>query len=259
VTPSHQPEPPAATLAPEPTPTSGNLRYLLPELFPEGFVVLSAEQADADGFSLSLRGTGALANSGSIIRIAGGEPARATVESNRPGGRGALIEPVMVRRQVGTIATSGFGYTVAWIEDGHPYTVSGDHLDRDQIIAFADALVGLDVATWQEQVAAAQAGTPTQGLDRDAALRLLIDRIAQAQLYDSWTTRDCLSYLVEREDAHVFEIAVREKHGEPCRGDPNSAPIVDRFLVSDDTMILWLNPQGEYVEFDQAKTLRQRP
>ncbi|HEY3230273.1 MAG TPA: DUF4367 domain-containing protein, partial [Roseiflexaceae bacterium] len=159
------------------------LEYLLPAQFPDAFIVLSTEQSIADtaGFFLRLHAADTPATPGSIILIAGGEPARDAVQSNilNKGG-GALIEPVTVRGQSGTIATSGFGYTVSWTKDGYPYMVSGGNLDREQIIAFANALTSVDLATWQARVtAAAQSSPPSpteqpgQAIDSGTAILLL--------------------------------------------------------------------------------------
>jgi hypothetical protein len=115
--------------------------------FPAGFRVV-AEQTIADeaGFVLTLRTTTAKATPGSALLIAGGDPARTTVEANKRGGTGALIEALTIRGQAGTIASSGFGATLAWIEDGVPYSVSGGNLNREQIIAFAEALETVDLS-----------------------------------------------------------------------------------------------------------------
>jgi hypothetical protein len=41
----------------------------------------------------------------------------------------------------------------------------------------------------------------------------------------------CLSYMVEDRSPDWFDVAVREKHGGSCPGDPAVAPVVERFRV----------------------------
>jgi hypothetical protein len=50
----------------------------------------------------------------------------------------------------------------------------------------------------------------------------------------------CISLMVERKSRHVFDIAVREKHGASCPGDPLVSPIVERFRVNRSPAQLWL-------------------
>ena len=42
---------------------------------------------------------------------------------------------------------------------------------------------------------------------------------------------DCLSLLVEESEPAYFGIAVYEKHGDGCPGDPATMPVLDRFQV----------------------------
>jgi len=41
----------------------------------------------------------------------------------------------------------------------------------------------------------------------------------------------CISLLPEETTSKYFEFSVREKHGGKCPGDPEVAPVVDRFRV----------------------------
>ena len=82
-------------------------------------------------------------------------------------------------------------------------------------------------------------------------------QVTQDKLYDKWTNLDCLSFLIEQANDRTFDIAIREKHGGPCPGDPNTSPVVDRFRVTGDRVIFWLNPQGEYVDYEQVKVFRE--
>ncbi len=150
----------SAEAAPTSVPgTADQLHYLLPADFPQGYTLTSRDQtsADAAGFVLYLRPADAPAGPDHDLIIAGGAPAQATVAENvvDPNAQGAIIEPITVRGQTGTIASGGFGYTVAWTEQGQPYYVLA-HGDREAIVAFIDALTVVDLATWQQRVAAAQ-------------------------------------------------------------------------------------------------------
>ncbi len=78
-------------------------------------------------------------------------------------------------------------------------------------------------------------------LTEDEALDILISRVEKDKLYDSWTTLSCLSFLVEARTRTHIEIAIREKHGGKCPGDPDTFPIVDRFRIDRLTrQIQWL-------------------
>lgn len=70
-------------------------------------------------------------------------------------------------------------------------------------------------------------------LNEKQALDMLVKKIQEDKLYDSWTTMACLSFVTEEdEDADYVDFAIRERHVEGCPGDPETAPIVDRFRVS---------------------------
>ncbi|WP_257385570.1 hypothetical protein [Tahibacter caeni] len=61
----------------------------------------------------------------------------------------------------------------------------------------------------------------------------VVDRLQQ-QLKRSADYRvhgDCLSLLVEEKEPAFFGIAVYEKHGDGCPGDPATMPVLDRFQV----------------------------
>ncbi len=68
-------------------------------------------------------------------------------------------------------------------------------------------------------------------LTEDEALNILISRVKKDKLYDSWTSLSCLSFLVEAKTRTYIEMAIREKHGGNCPGDPVTFPIVDRFRI----------------------------
>jgi hypothetical protein len=85
-------------------------------------------------------------------------------------------------------------------------------------------------------------------LTEQQALDVLMAKVHKDKLYDSWTTISCLSFLVEEKTKDYIDIAIREKHEGKCEGDPNTAPIVDRFRVHRLTKrIQWYEPaEGNY-------------
>jgi hypothetical protein len=85
-------------------------------------------------------------------------------------------------------------------------------------------------------------------LTEQQAQDILMARVQKDKLYDSWTTVSCLSFLVEEKTKDYIDIAIREKHGGQCPGDPNISPIVDRFRVHRITKrVKWYKPEeGEF-------------
>jgi hypothetical protein len=80
-------------------------------------------------------------------------------------------------------------------------------------------------------------------LTKAQALNILVSRIKQDKLYDSWTTLSCLSFPIEQKTKDYIEIGIHEKHGGKCPGDPATFPIVDRFRIHRLTKeIQWLEP-----------------
>lgn len=252
--PTAQPTSAAATAAPAPTDTpspptavTGVLQYLLPPHFADDFTV-AADQTSASttGFVVHAQIASREQRPDAIIIIAGGDQAAATVAENQPGGSGALIEPVTVRGQPGTIASSGLGATVAWTENRQPYYVSAPFPTREQVLSFVENLESMGQATWQQRVSAPASTSVTSG---DAAIQLLIERVTRDNLY---ANLDCLSFMLAQQSREGYSIAVREKHGGSCPGNPNVAPLLDRFQVKSDGTILWLNiTSGEYVPYEQ--------
>ena len=68
-------------------------------------------------------------------------------------------------------------------------------------------------------------------LTEQQVLDIVMAMVQKDKLYDSWTTASCLSFLVEEKTKVYIDIAIREKHGDTCPGDPDISPIVDRFRV----------------------------
>lgn len=90
------------------------------------------------------------------------------------------------------------------------------------------------------QTACASQGKP---LTESEALNLLQSRIQKDNLYSSWTTISCLSFIIEETTRDYFDVAIREKHGGNCPGDPDTAPVADRYRVNRRTKQLqWYEP-----------------
>jgi len=92
------------------------------------------------------------------------------------------------------------------------------------------------------------------------ALDVLVSRIKMDKLYDSRAPNlSCLLFLTEEKAKNYFDFAIREKHGDGCPGDPDTAPIVDRFRVNRVTRsIQWYDPiEGEFRPYKTMLKLRQ--
>jgi hypothetical protein len=79
----------------------------------------------------------------------------------------------------------------------------------------------------------AQPGTATakpNPVTEAQALTLLSTRIEKDAVYAPMPLA-CMSLVVEGRSPASFEIAVREKHGGRCGGDPAMAPVLDRFKI----------------------------
>lgn len=67
---------------------------------------------------------------------------------------------------------------------------------------------------------------------QDRALSILMEKLETTGYYQKRLKLTCLSFIDEKTTAHHVEFAVHEKHdGKSCAGDPNTAPLVDRFRV----------------------------
>lgn len=73
------------------------------------------------------------------------------------------------------------------------------------------------------------AATAPPPLDETAAQNRLHQQLKLSTAYR--IHGDCLSLLVEESEPAFFGIAVREKHGGGCPGDPTTSPVLDRFRV----------------------------
>lgn len=66
----------------------------------------------------------------------------------------------------------------------------------------------------------------------DAAIARLRQAMAQDTRYTAtWPTLLCLDFMVEATTKAGRDIAVIERHGDDCAGDPATTPVVDRFRV----------------------------
>jgi len=75
------------------------------------------------------------------------------------------------------------------------------------------------------------------------AFSILQSKVRGDRLYSSWTTAACLTYVLEKTTDQSFDIAIRERHGNGCPGDPDTAPVVDRYRVHRKTkQIRWYEP-----------------
>jgi hypothetical protein len=92
------------------------------------------------------------------------------------------------------------------------------------------------------------------------ALDILTAQIRKDKLYAGWTSLSCLSFMTEVKTKDHFDFAIHEKHGGKCPGDPNTAPIVDRFRVNRLTgKILWYDvTAGEFLPYGAVLKTRMK-
>ncbi|KLD77017.1 hypothetical protein FZ025_04145 [Xanthomonas hyacinthi] len=105
---------------------------------------------------------------------------------------------------------------------------------------------------------------PLAAFDERRALDMLEARLAADHVY---ADAQCLQYAAETDaesaaDAAAalpvatasaaIEFAVREKHGDGCPGDPQTAPVRDRYRVERSGAILWYDAaEGGFVGYAQ--------
>lgn len=78
-------------------------------------------------------------------------------------------------------------------------------------------------------VLAFAAFTSAASLDEAGAVNRLQQELKRSADYRAHG--NCLSLLVEESEPAFFGIAVYEKHGDGCPGDPATMPVLDRFQV----------------------------
>jgi hypothetical protein len=87
-----------------------------------------------------------------------------------------------------------------------------------------------------------------------------IERLSKTMSKDpnyrqQWPKLRCLSFIVENRSKTYADVAVHERHGNGCKGDPNTAPIVDRFRVpanKTQSLLIYDEVEGEYVPYRPA-------
>jgi hypothetical protein len=111
---------------------------------------------------------------------------------------------------------------------------------------------------------------PAAAFDETRALDMLETRLAADHVY---ADAQCLQYAAETDaepaaadaaaspsattepDASAsaaIDVAVREKHGDGCPGDPQTAPVRDRYRVERSGAILWYDAaEGDFVGYAQ--------
>jgi hypothetical protein len=149
---------PPAQPAASPQPASA-LQYLLPPDFNAGYAVdPQSVVVDAAQFSLRMTPLGLEPGPETTIRLTGGVPAEEVWRENQPGGFGSVIEAVPVRGGPGTLASSGFGATVAWRAAEVPYFANLTGTRPAPMLAWVEDLVAYDQGTWTALVRAAAPG-----------------------------------------------------------------------------------------------------
>lgn len=94
--------------------------------------------------------------------------------------------------------------------------------------------------------------------DADTMVNYLENALVRASVYAE-PFPDNAMFIVEYEDSttcvgsfdHFFDIAIRENHTAETGGDPDAAPVLDRFRVYVDGTVLWWSPlPGMYIPWD---------
>jgi hypothetical protein len=94
-------------------------------------------------------------------------------------------------------------------------------------------------------------------LNFNTALGKIVNQTEHDHLYSSWTKPECLNFDDDGEDSKFENITIHEVHDGKCPGDPNTAPVVDRFKVNRQTgQILWENLDGEDVPYAEVVKFR---
>ena len=73
------------------------------------------------------------------------------------------------------------------------------------------------------------AAAPPKVTPAERAVQVLRDRLVKDRPFS--VSPECLSYVTEAATPRHVTIAVRERHGGTCGGDPDTAPVIDRFRV----------------------------
>jgi hypothetical protein len=77
----------------------------------------------------------------------------------------------------------------------------------------------------------AESGSQSHSLNEDAALDLLQRTLKCDSIYEKRISSDCIAYGTEETTNAYFGFVLREIHNAKCGGDPEVAPVVDRYRV----------------------------
>ena len=104
-------------------------------------------------------------------------------------------------------------------------------------------------------LAAVNAGPKTHSLNEDAALNMLLRTLKHDQVYAKRISLDCVTFDTEEKTDAFFQFALRENHTAKCGGDPDTAPVFDRYRVYRASgKIEWLNAvEDNWQRYDSAK------
>jgi hypothetical protein len=99
------------------------------------------------------------------------------------------------------------------------------------------------------------AGPKTHSLNEDAALSLLLRALKRDQVYAKRISLDCVTFDTEEKTGAYFQFALRENHTAKCGGDPDTAPVIDRYRVDRASRkIEWLNAvEDNWQRYDPAR------
>jgi hypothetical protein len=95
--------------------------------------------------------------------------------------------------------------------------------------------------------------------NENEAIDLVRKQIDTDKLYEWSKQGKCLVYFVETTTDKNYDIAVREKHGDSCEGDPKTSPLVDRFRIDRATgKLTWYYLEdGDYVDCSTMKSVKE--
>jgi hypothetical protein len=104
-------------------------------------------------------------------------------------------------------------------------------------------------------LATVNAGPKTHSLNEQAALNLLLRTLKHDQVYAKRISLDCVTFDTEEKRDAYFQFALRENHTAKCGGDPDTAPVIDRYRVSRASRkIEWLNAvEDNWQRYDPAR------
>ena len=96
-------------------------------------------------------------------------------------------------------------------------------------------------------------GGPVYGQSAQDALVRLRARLSADQIYPRL---ECVALVAEGSEAGAVTVAIREKHDAHCGGDPDVSPVVDRYLVTSDTIKWYDALEDEFVPYSAKRRNR---